>query len=238
MTLGEGLDITNISLHYRPRTAAQRMSQLFFDYSNKKIMLTSSFGTNSAMLLHLYARVAPLPVVYFIDTGYHFSATLQYKAQLSQRLNLQVVDVRPEEWKHAHTTQEQTWKTDPDFCCSINKVEPLAPLIAQNDIWISGLMRWQTPQRANLDIFEDDGEIIKFSPLLDVTEAERNAYIVEHDLPPHPMLAQGFASVGCEQCTQPGNGRMGRWATKIKTECGLHKKTLPPSLSAIQPGNA
>lgn len=217
------IDLKNLSLHYSPLDAQARMKALFRDFADRPIMLTSSFGTNSAMLLHLYAQAVPRPVVYFIDTGYHFASTLEYKARLQARLGLDVVDIKPDPAQHAYTARDRTWVTDPDFCCSVNKVAPLAPIIAQHDIWISGVMRWQTPQRADMDIFERDDTIVKFSPLLDVTEAERDAYVVQHDLPPHPLLVAGYSSVGCEQCTRPGDGRAGRWPTKIKTECGLHR---------------
>jgi len=83
-------------------------------------------------------------------------------------------------------------------------------------------MRWQTEHRADLDIFEVRRGIIKFNPMIDVTQAERDQYIREHDLPFHPLVAKGYSSIGCLHCTVPGDGRSGRWVGKPKTECGLH----------------
>ena len=161
-------------------------------------------------------------MIHFINTGFHFPETLEYKKKLTELYNLKVVDVHPEPWKHEYTIKDQTWKTDPDFCCSINKVEPLQEIKKNYTVWVSGLIRWQTEHRATLDIFEYRGGIIKFYPLLDVTKDERDAYIRDHDLPFHPLVAKGYSSVGCTHCTRPGDDRCGRWVDSTKSECGLH----------------
>jgi phosphoadenosine phosphosulfate reductase len=185
-------------------------------------MLTSSFAATSAFLLHVFSRFAPHQPVFFIDTGYHFPQTLEYKQKLIDLYHLKVVDIRAEDWKHQFTVQDETWKKDPDFCCSINKVEPLYALKNNYEVWASGLMRWQTDHRSTLDIFEVRGGIIKFYPLIDVTRAERDAYIKEHNLPFHPLVAAGYSSIGCTHCTIAGSDRSGRWNNSPKTECGLH----------------
>lgn len=214
--------LRELNSRYHPLTPEERVRQLYRDFDADEVMLTSSFATNSAFLLHLFATTAPEQVIHFIDTGYHFPETLEYKRKLTELYHLKVVDVHPEAWKHEYTLKDQTWKTDPDFCCSINKVEPLEEVKKNYSVWVSGLMRWQTEHRAGLDIFEYRGGIIKFYPLLDVTKEQRDAYIRNHKLPFHPLVARGYSSVGCTHCTRPGDDRCGRWVDSSKSECGLH----------------
>ena len=120
------------------------------------------------------------------------------------------------------TTKNQTWKEAPEFCCDINKVRPLQLIKQRFTVWASGLMEWQSDHRSSLDIFEQRNGILKFYPLLDVTIEEREKYISENKLPFHPLIAQGYSSVGCTHCTVAGKGREGRWNNSPKTECGLH----------------
>lgn len=214
--------IDALNQRYHKLTPEERVKQLYQDFSTDDVMLTSSFAANSAFLLHLFSTTYPEQKVYFIDTGFHFMDTLEYKSKLARQYNLRVEDVHPEEWKHEFTVKDKTWKTDPDFCCSINKVEPLQELKKKHRVWVSGLMRWQTEHRASLDVFEYRGDIIKFYPLIDVTQEQREIYIKEHKLPFHPMVEEGFSSIGCSQCTHKGDNRSGRWADTAKTECGLH----------------
>ena len=220
------LPVTNrlmeLNERYRDLTVEQRFREIYRDFSPERVMLTSSFAATSAFFLYLVSRVAPEQKVFFIDTGYHFKETLDYKARLTALYGLKVVDVRPEEWKHEFTRKDETWKNDPDFCCSINKVEPLEAIKGNFDVWISGLMSWQTEHRGTLETFEERGGIIKFYPLLDISKAERDAFIRDHDLPFHPLVAQGYSSIGCTHCTVPGQDRDGRWNNCPKTECGLH----------------
>lgn len=207
---------------YHSLTPEQRIVELYRDFDPEKVMLTSSFAATSAFLLHIFSRVAPHQQVFFIDTGYHFPQTLEYKQKLIELYGLKVVDIRAEDWKHQFTVEDQTWKKDPDFCCSINKVEPIYALKQGFDVWASGLMRWQTEHRASLDIFEARSGVIKFYPLIDVSREQRDAYIKEHRLPFHPLVAVGYSSIGCTHCTVPGLDRSGRWNNSPKTECGLH----------------
>ncbi|MDR2876436.1 MAG: phosphoadenylyl-sulfate reductase [Chromatiales bacterium] len=207
---------------YRPLTPEQRITELYRDFEPSQVMLTSSFAATSAFLLHVFSRTAPHQRVFFIDTGYHFPQTLEYKRKLTELYHLDVVDIRAEDWKHEFTLKDETWKKDPDFCCSINKVEPIYALKQNYEVWASGLMRWQTEHRATLDVFEARNGIIKFYPLIDITREQRDAYIAEHQLPFHPLVAVGYSSIGCTHCTVPGKDRSGRWNNSPKTECGLH----------------
>ena len=214
--------LKELNQRYHDLSPEARVKQLYKDFEASEIMLTSSFATNSAFLLHLFSVSAPEQVIHFIDTGFHFPETLTYKEKLTQLYDLKVVDVHPDEYQHQYTLKDETWKTDPDFCCSINKIEPLKEVKEQHNVWVSGLIRWQTEHRANLDVFEYRGGIIKFYPLLDVTKEERDAYIRDHQLPFHPLVAEGYSSVGCTHCTRKGDDRCGRWVDSAKTECGLH----------------
>jgi phosphoadenosine phosphosulfate reductase len=207
---------------YAPLGFEDRLRRLYTDFPPDKVLITSSFAATSAYFLHIVSRIRPEQAIHFIDTGFHFKETVEYRKYLIELFGLKVADVRAEDWKHEFTEQEKTYLKDPDFCCSINKIEPLEAIKPNFEVWVSSLMRWQTEHRSNLDIFEIRRGIVKFNPMIDVTKEERDAYIREHKLPFHPLVAKGYASIGCTHCTVAGDGRSGRWAGKPKTECGLH----------------
>jgi len=214
--------LKDLNEKYRNLSVQDRIGSLYDDFSNDEIMLTSSFAATSAMLLKFFSDVNKSQLIYFIDTGYHFKETLIYKDYLIQLYELNVKNITAEEWKHKFTTDDQTWTKDPDLCCSINKVEPLEKIKESYKVWVSGLMRWQSDNRSTLDVFEERNGMIKFYPLLDVTQDERESFIKDHHLPFHPLISKGYFSIGCEHCTVPGKGREGRWNNSPKTECGLH----------------
>ncbi|MFC2175538.1 phosphoadenylyl-sulfate reductase [Bacteroidota bacterium] len=216
------MDLNRLNEQFTNLTVHQRVEKLYETFDPSKIMLTSSFAATSAMLLKVFSEVNKDQVVHFIDTGYHFKETLIYKDYLTKLYELNVVDVRAEDYKHKFTKEDETWSKNPDYCCSINKVEPLEELKKDYDIWVSGLMRWQSDFRATLNIFEERRDITKFYPLLDITVEEREEWIKEHHLPFHPLVSKGYFSIGCTHCTVPGGGRDGRWNNNPKTECGLH----------------
>ena len=207
---------------YRSLNVHDRIEELYHDFDVSDIMLTSSFAATSAMLLKFFSDVNKDQLIYFIDTGYHFKETLIYKEYLTKLYDLNVLDVTAEEWKHTFTTEDKTWTKDPDLCCSINKVQPLESIKEKYTVWVSGLMRWQSDNRSSLDIFEERKGMIKFYPLLDITQDERESFIKDHHLLFHPLISKGYFSIGCEHCTVPGKGREGRWNNSPKTECGLH----------------
>ncbi|MEJ2574832.1 MAG: phosphoadenylyl-sulfate reductase, partial [Gammaproteobacteria bacterium] len=210
------LEIAALNAKYSLLSFAQRIEQLYHDFDPGTVMVTSSFAATSAYFLHIISRIRPQQTIFFIDTGYHFPETLSYKDYLSELYRLVVKDVRPEEWKHEFTARDETYKSDPDFCCSVNKVEPLDEVKKDYRVWVSSLMRWQTSHRAGLEIFEERGGVIKFYPMVDVGKDERDAYIREHQLPFHPLVARGYSSVGCSHCTVPGDDRAGRWVDTPK----------------------
>ena len=214
--------LVELNKKYRSLNVHDRIEELYHDFEVSDIMLTSSFAATSAMLLKFFSDVNKEQLIYFIDTGYHFKETLIYKDYLTKLYDLNVLDVTAEEWKHTFTTEDKTWTKDPDLCCSINKVQPLESIKEKYTVWVSGLMRWQSDNRSSLDIFEERNGMIKFYPLLDVTQDERESFIKDHHLPFHPLISKGYFSIGCEHCTVPGKGREGRWNNSPKTECGLH----------------
>ena len=214
--------IKTLNNKYKPLSATNRIKELYKDFDVKDVMLTSSFAATSAFLLKLFSEVNTNQKVFFIDTGYHFEETLKYKEKLEQLYNLNVTSITAIKEEHEFTTKDETWKKNPDFCCSINKVRPLETIKKQYKVWVSGLMEWQSDHRATLDIFEMRGDILKFYPLLDITKEQRDAYIEKHQLPFHPLVAKGYHSIGCSHCTVPGEDRSGRWNNNPKTECGLH----------------
>ena len=214
--------IADLNKKHRGLSPTERIKLLYADFGTDEIMLTSSFAATSAFLLKLFTEVKQEQKVFFIDTGYHFEETLIYKDYLTKLYNLNVVEVRAEDWKHDFTKKDRTWEKDPDYCCQINKVEPLESIKKDFKVWVSGLMKWQSDHRSSLDVFEERNGMLKFYPLVDVTREEREEFIKEHHLPFHPLISKGYYSIGCSHCTKPGKGREGRWNNSPKTECGLH----------------
>ena len=192
-------------------------------------LFTSSFGAGSGVLLHLWSGVAPsLPVV-FLDTGFLFPETLAYRDRLVEQLGLRLEIVRPKLdaasflAEHGRTVQTLT----PDLCCQHNKVDPLEPHVARARAWVSGLRRDQGPTRHATAIVEERAEgPVRIHPLVDLTLADQRAYLSEHGIPEHPLVARRYLSIGCAPCTRPveegEDERAGRWSGQEKTECGLH----------------
>ncbi len=214
--------LAQLNDQYQPLGFEERLRRLYHDFKPEKIMVTSSFAATSAYFLHIISRIRPEQVIFFIDTGYHFPETLLYRDYLIGLYHLKVQDIKADDYQHRYSEQEKLYEKDPDFCCTINKINPLEDIKSNYDVWVSSLMNWQTDHRAALPVFEERRGIIKFNPMIDVTREERDAYIAEHKLPFHPLVAEGYSSIGCTHCTVKGEGRSGRWLGKPKTECGLH----------------
>jgi len=193
-----------------------------------EIALVSSFGADSAVLLHMAAQIDRSTPVLFIDTAKLFSATLAYRDELVARLGLS--DVRtftPAKDDLAETDPAgMLWMSDTDACCNVRKVVPLERALTGFEAWISGRKRHQSSTRSSLAHFEIDAGRVKVNPLADWTAAEILDYARSHELPPHPLVADGYPSIGCLPCTSkvaPGEDpRAGRWRGQDKTECGIH----------------
>lgn len=193
-----------------------------------RIALVSSFGAESAVLLHLVAQVAPTTPVIFIDTGKHFAQTLSYRRKLARDLGLvDVRDIRPRpEAVAAADPVGDLWRRDPDACCTLRKVVPLEAALEGFDAWITGRKQFHGGLRAALPVFEAAEPFIKVNPLARWRKADLEAYAARHGLPPHPLVEQGYPSIGCWPCTHPAapgeDARAGRWRGAAKTECGIH----------------
>ena len=214
------LDVSYLNEKYKDLSPEQRIKEIYSDFD--KILFTSSFGTTAVYILHLFYKQNIKQTVHFIDTTYHFRETLEYKKKLTELFNLKVIDIVPDKEWNELTRKAQMWKYDPDQCCSINKVAPFEKVKTNYDLWISGLMHWQSDRRKKLEIFEKINGILRFYPVLDVSEKEVRDYIEKYRLPEHPLIRLGFESVGCTHCTMKGRKRQGRWTSSLKTECGLH----------------
>ncbi len=197
-----------------------------------KIALVSSFGSESAALLHLVAEIDKAAPVLFIETGVLFAETLAYRDALVAHLGLRnVVNVAPDPAElSADDPENFLWARDPDRCCEIRKVRPLAKALEGYDAWITGRKRFQAQTRAALALFEAEGGRIKINPLAGWSADDIEAYLAAHDLPRHPLVAKGYLSIGCIPCTTPvkpgEDPRAGRWRDRGKVECGLHTKAL------------
>jgi phosphoadenosine phosphosulfate reductase len=192
------------------------------------LALVSSFGTESAALLKVMAEVDPAIPVIFLDTGWLFEETLAYRDTLIATLGLRDVrSIQPlEQALSREDPDRELWFSDPDACCRIRKVEPLARALAPFDAWINGRKRFQGGARAVIPVVEDDGARLKFNPFANVSREEIAAIYALADLPPHPLMASGYLSVGCMPCTSrtspDEDARAGRWRGRAKTECGIH----------------
>lgn len=198
-----------------------------------RLALVSSFGTESAALLKVMADVDPAIPVVFLDTGWLFQETLDYRDRLTAQLGLtDVRSVKPqEETLTREDPDRELWFSDPDACCRIRKVEPLARALKPFAAWINGRKRFQGGLRADIPAVEQDGSRLKFNPFANVSREEVEAIYRSANLPPHPLAAKGFLSVGCMPCTTRSeageDARAGRWRGRAKTECGIH--TIPSS---------
>ena len=193
-----------------------------------RLAVVSSFGTESAVLLKIVADVDPAIPVVFLDTGWLFQETLDYRDALTRQLGLRDVrTVHPLDADLArHDADRDLWFSDPDACCRIRKVEPLARALKPFDAWINGRKRFQGGARADIPVVEADGVRLKFNPFANVSREQIAAIYTEARLPPHPLMASGYLSVGCMPCTSRTSPdedvRAGRWRGRAKTECGIH----------------
>ena len=199
-----------------------RIARIYDYFPVNEVLFTSSFGTKSVVMLTLVSRANAAQKVHMLNTGYHFPETLAYKDTLAQLTGLRVVEIHPDPQRHAQTVEAEMWQSQSTRCCHYNKVLPLRTVKARHRVWMSGVHSYQTMNRAAMAIFEEVEGLIHFHPLIDIEEGEF-LYLLEKDkLPRHPLEALGYGSIGCTHCTQPGQGRAGRWAGKDKDECGLH----------------
>ena len=217
----------------REASPAKVIAAALREFGRERLAVVSSFGTESAALLKVAADVDPAIPVVFLDTGWLFDETLAYRDTLIATLGLRDVrSIKPlDETLQRDDPERDLWFSDPDACCRIRKVEPLARALAPFGAWINGRKRFQGGARAALPVVEADGARLKFNPFANVSREDIELIYASAQLPAHPLLAAGFQSVGCMPCTSrtaPGKDeRSGRWRGRAKTECGIH--TTPTS---------
>ncbi len=193
--------------------------------------VTSSFQASGVVVLDLVSQILPEIPVLFLDTGYHFQETLDYRDRMAERLGLNLINVVPEQ-----TVAEQEAlfgilnQTAPDRCCAMRKVEPLFRALEGYRVWVTGLRRQQSKSRTNLQneetfVLPTGRRLEKLNPLADWTARDVWQYAARHDLPLLPLYEQGYSSIGCAPCTSlpvdPDDPRSGRWGGQ-KLECGIH----------------
>ena len=212
----------------RTATPAEVIEAALKTVGRERLALVSSFGTESAALLKVMADVDPAIPVVFLDTGWLFEETLAYRDTLIEKLGLRDVrSIKPlEETLSREDPDRELWFSDPDACCRIRKVEPLARALAPFSAWLNGRKRFQGGARADIPVVEQDGVRLKFNPFANSSREEIEAIYQLANLPPHPLVASGFMSVGCMPCTSRTaageDSRAGRWRGRAKTECGIH----------------
>jgi phosphoadenosine phosphosulfate reductase len=205
---------------------------------NGRIAVLSSFGAEAALLLHMVAEIDRSVPVIFLDTGKLFGETLRYRDALAARLGLSDLrTVTPDAGEVARRDSDgRLWQRDADACCRLRKVEPLERALEGFAATISGRKRYQGGTRAGLRAVEAVGGRIQANPLAFFTRARIEREFARRNLPPHPLEADGFLSIGCTPCTDrvaPGEGRRaGRWRGLGKDECGLH---LAPRSAGAEP---
>jgi len=227
-----GIEIEQINIDYAKKTPLEIL-EWSWKIFNPTIIASSSFQSQSVVLLHMIVQVCPEMKVIFLDTGYHFPETLTFRDQLQELLGINVKTVYPdpEARKHLEDDIKPPFRRDPDLCCRINKVEPMKRALSSMQAWVTGIRRDQTTNRKETEIIEmqRDG-LYKINPLASWTKKEIWTYINDHKLPTHPLFSEGYPSIGCAPCTRRIFGdedeRDGRWAGTDKDECGIHTPAI------------
>ncbi len=217
-----------LAMQFSASRAGDILSHAILKEFPGKIALVSSFGAESAALLHLVAAIDPATPVVFLDTQKHFAQTLSYRKKLARELGLtNIRDIHPDTEEVAASDPDgDLWKRDADACCTLRKVTPLTGALDGFDAWITGRKQFHGGGRVNLPAFEASGAHIKVNPLIRWGAGDVEEYVAAHALPPHPLVEQGYPSIGCWPCTHPAapgdDIRAGRWRGAAKTECGIH----------------
>ena len=208
--------------------AAQELLRLAIESFSGKIAVISAFAAESVVLLHQVAQLDPTTPVLFLNTHKLFGETMRYRDRLQETLGL--TDIRsvgphPDD-RRAQDPEGTLWSRDPDACCHFRKVVPLRRALVGFDAIVTGRKRFQTAERATMHKVELVEGRVRFNPLVDWSLPELIAYMDEHRLPKHPLINDGYPSIGCIPCTRrvaaDEGYRDGRWAGSDKVECGIH----------------
>lgn len=199
----------------------------------KKIFTTSSFQSHSLVLLHILSRIDSRLPVFFLDTGYHFPETLEFKEQVTELFNINTIDLKSSTPKNMQKDKDGRllFTSDPDHCCYLNKIQPMESILMSYDIWINGVRADQSKVRKNFKEEEKAPHgVMRFHPILDWNNKMIVEYQKEYNLPVHPLETKGYLSIGCEPCTRKYDPdiseREARWFGLNKTECGLHTELV------------
>ena len=227
LSISERVDQLNTDRHHH--SATDVLAGALANPLVGRTALVSSFGAESVVLLHMVAQIDRTTPVLFIDTEMLFDETLSYQRDISDRLGLSNVQIirADRDQVFLRDNDAMLHRKDPDACCALRKSEPLQRALAPYDAWITGRKRFQGGKRAAMDFFEAEREIlIKINPLAKWKPSDIRDYMTNNRLPRHPLVARGYASIGCAPCTssiEPGeDARAGRWRGRDKTECGIH----------------
>jgi phosphoadenosine phosphosulfate reductase len=234
-------DAIRLNNMFRGRDTVEMLEVLLRENMLGDSAIVSSFGAESAVLLHLIGSIDPTVPVLFLETGKHFPETLAYRDLLAARIGLKDLrNITPN--LESIAKKDETglrWSYDPDGCCEIRKVIPLKAALAPFEAQFTGRKGFQSKTRAGLPRFEIEEGRLKVNPLADWDKTRIEAYMVEHDLPVHPLVEQGYPSIGCAPCTSkvaPGEDpRSGRWKGWDKVECGIHTPVVDADLGANDP---
>ncbi len=201
-----------------------------FETFGDNIVTSTGFGLSGVALMHMLASVRVGAIVFYLDTDLLFPETYELKNKLEERLDIEIVRVHPglSLQEQARWEGESLWRSDPDRCCFLRKVQPLRRFLASKDAWITAIRRDQALTRRNTAIVEwdDTHNLLKINPIASWTDTKVREYITLHNLPYNPLHDRGYPSIGCMPCTKPvENGqdsRSGRWQGHEKMECGIH----------------
>ena len=222
--------VNELNARFDDSTAQEIISSLLNENLLGKSALVSSFGAESAVLLHMASEIRKDIPVLFVDTEFLFPETMEYLRTLAIELNLEDIRrIMPDPGRIAsYDPNGDMHKNDPDQCCYLRKTAPLQRALNEFSNWITGRKRYQSGTRRHLPIFELDNVTnrVKVNPLVNWNPEMLKGYMVDHKLPPHPLIAKGYASIGCAPCTTPvregEDPRAGRWRDSGKEECGIH----------------
>lgn len=221
--------LDDLRARYADATATELLRAMIKDEFPGSITTVSSFGSESVVLLHLIAEIDPTVPVIFLNTGKLFGETMRYRDRLQEKLgltDLRSVGPHPDDIR-ALDPDGTLWARDPDSCCNVRKVLPLRRALSGFEAEITGRKRFQTLARTGMVPLEMNGSRIVVNPLWNWTLNDLKEHILKHDLPRHPLVEDGFLSIGCMPCTQRvkegEDYRSGRWAGSDKDECGIHE---------------
>jgi phosphoadenosine phosphosulfate reductase len=200
---------------------------------DKKLFTSSSFQSHSLVMLHILSRIDNSIPVYFINTGYHFPETIQFRDQITDQFRINTIDLKSEvpKFMQRDSDGKLLFTSDPDHCCYLNKTQPMDAILRSHDVWINGVRADQSAVRAAMKIEQPaPHQAIRFHPMLDWNAKMIWQYQKEYNLPKHPLDAKGYVSIGCEPCTRRLDADMqereARWYGLKKVECGLHTELV------------